>query len=204
MQTATYDLVTVDRELCQRSLRDFIREAWHVVEPTTPFVPNWHLDAIADHLEAVTRGEISQLLINVPPGCCKSLMVSVFWPAWIWASQPDRRFLCVSYDEQLSIRDNRRCRDLVLSEWYQARWPEVRLSLDQNAKTRYDTTSGGWRIGTSIGGRGLGEHPHYKIVDDPHKTKEAESDVERQRANDHFDGTLSTRGKALGADRETQ
>lgn len=128
-----------------------------------------------------------------------SLLVSVFWPAWEWASNPALRYLCVSYDEALSIRDNRRCRDILRSEWYRGNWPCVELAGDQNAKTRYDTTAGGWRIGTSVGGRGLGEHPDRKIVDDPHKTKEAESDTERQHAIDFFDGTLSSRGKSRGA-----
>lgn len=61
-------LVDLDRELCRRSLADFVREAWHVVEPGTPYVHGWHVDAIAEHLEAVTAGQITRLLINVPPG----------------------------------------------------------------------------------------------------------------------------------------
>ena len=199
MQATHVPLIDAERVLCQRHLRDFVEAAWHVVEPSTPFVGNWHIDAICDHLEAVTRGEIDNLLINVPPGCMKSLLVSVLWPAWEWATTPGLRYLCVSYDEQLSVRDNRRVRDLVLSDWYQERWPRVQLSTDQNQKTRFDTTESGWRIGTSVGGRGLGEHPDRKIIDDPHKTKEADSDAERMRALDNYDGTLASRGKARGA-----
>jgi predicted phage terminase large subunit-like protein len=187
------------RRLAERSLMAFIRQAWPIVEPSAPFRDNWHIDAIAEHLEAVTRGEIQHLLINVPPGCMKSYIVSVLWPAWEWATAPWRRYLCVSFDQGLTIRDNKRVRDLVMSDWYQARWPNVVLASDQNQKTRYDTTAGGWRIASSVRGKGLGEHPHRKIVDDPHNTKEVTSDVERQAAIDFFDQTLTTRGAALNA-----
>src|SRR6516225_2068112 len=92
------------RELARRRLREFVRQAWHVVEPATVFVPGWHIDAIVEHLEAVSRGEIRNLLINVPPRHMKSLLVSVFWPAWEWTRWPARRWLYSSYAASLSIR----------------------------------------------------------------------------------------------------
>src|SRR5260370_17459076 len=81
----------LDAELASRSLREFVRQAWPIVEPFTPFVSGWHIDAIIDHLEAVSRGQIRNLLINVPPRHMKSLLVSVFWPAWEWLRSPDPR-----------------------------------------------------------------------------------------------------------------
>lgn len=196
-------LVTTRRDAsvvaAERSLLAFIEQAWSHVEPATPFQSNWHIEGMARHLEAVSRGEIQHLLINIPPGGAKSLIVSVFWPAWEWTTQPGLRYLCASYDQSLSTRDNRRVRDLVQSEWYQARWPHLRLAHDQNQKTRFDTTAGGWRIGTSVGGRGLGEHPDRKIVDDPHNTRQSESDAKRQAAITWFDQMLSTRGVSRGA-----
>src|SRR5215475_8959032 len=92
----------IDRELAGRGLREFVRQAWSVVEPATPFVPGWHIDAIIEHLEAVSRGQIRNLLSNVPPRHMKSLLVSVFWPAWEWISWPARRLLFSSYGAQLS------------------------------------------------------------------------------------------------------
>lgn len=100
----------VERELATRSLREFVRQAWHVVEPATDFVPGWHIDAIVKHLEAVSRGEIPNLLINVPPRHMKSLLVSVFWPAWEWTRWPERRWLYSSYAATLGIRDSVNCR----------------------------------------------------------------------------------------------
>lgn len=185
----------------ERSLFAFIEQAWLVIEPHQPFVHNWHIGAIAEHLEAVAQGEIQNLLINIPPGCMKTLITSVFNPAWQWTKRPWLRFLCASYDQALSTRDNLRCRNLIESEWYQSRWGHVvQLADDQNQKTRYNTSEGGWRIGTSVGGgRATGEHPHHKIIDDPHDRERAHSDVERQSAIDWFDQTLSSRGAALNA-----
>src|SRR3954454_6064975 len=120
-------------EQARRSLPQFIRQAWHVVEPATPFVPGWHLDVIAEHLEAVTAGEIPSLLINIPPRHMKSLSVAVFWPAWEWATWPERRWLFSSYALSLSIRDNVKMRRLIESPWYRERWGHVfTLTSDQN------------------------------------------------------------------------
>src|SRR5271163_4318322 len=107
--------VRVERELAMRFLREFVRQAWHVVEPSTPFVPGFHIDAIIAHLEAVTRGDIRNLLINVPPRHMKSLLVSVFWPAWEWTRYPERRWLYSSYATSLSHRDSVACRRLIES-----------------------------------------------------------------------------------------
>src|SRR6266481_7273643 len=98
----------LDGELARRRLREFVNQAWLIVEPSTPFFPGWHIDAIIEHLEAVTRGEIRNLLINVPPRHMKSLLVSVFWPAWEWIRFPERRWLYSSYAASLSIREDRK------------------------------------------------------------------------------------------------
>jgi predicted phage terminase large subunit-like protein len=181
------------------TLREFVEQAWPALEADATFVPGWHIDALCAHLEAVSRGEIRNLLVNIPPGCMKSYIVSVFWPAWEWTKHPHLRYLCASYDQELSTRDNLRCRTLIESEWYGIRWPHVQFAADQNQKTRYQTTRGGWRIGTSIGGRATGEHPHRKIVDDPHNVKKSLSDKDRKVVARWFDHTLSTRGRALKA-----
>src|SRR2546423_11516219 len=87
--------------LAETSLMAFVRQAWPVLEPGREFIPGWHIDAVCEHLEAVTRGDIRNLLINVPPRHMKSLAVSVFWPAWEWISTPGRRWLFASYSSSL-------------------------------------------------------------------------------------------------------
>jgi predicted phage terminase large subunit-like protein len=194
---AARELASLEAELARRSLRAFVQAAWPLVEPRVPFVPNWHIDAICEHLEAVSRGDITKLLINIPPACMKSYLVSVFWPAWEWATHGGLRVFTASFGSHLPIRDNRRVRDIVTSPWYRAHY-SLDLREDQNQKVRYDTTAGGWRIASSVGGIGMGEHPDRIIVDDPHSTRQAESDLERQAAMHWFDRTIGTRGVSRG------
>lgn len=179
-----------------------MKAAWHLVEPDVPFVPGWHIEAICRHLEAVYRGEIPDLLINIPPGCCKSLITCVFWPAWIWALNPAKRFLFASYGQELATRDSVRCRQVLTSPWYQAIWGErFNLADDQNQKIRFENDKGGWRLATSVGGRGTGEHPDFIVVDDPHNVKQADSPAKRQDALNWWQGTVATRGRTRGVRR---
>jgi predicted phage terminase large subunit-like protein len=164
------------------------------VEPATLFVPGWHIDAIVEHLEAVSRSEIRNLLINVPPRHMKSLLVSVFWLAWEWTRWPERRWLYSSYAASLSIRDSVNCRRLIESPWYQQRWGHVfRLTGDQNAKTRFDNNRSGYRLSTSVGGSVTGEGGDRIVCDDPHKVDEVESDAVRKSTIDWWDVVMSTR-----------
>lgn len=187
------------RRAAERSLFEFTRQAWPIIEPSAKFVEGWHLHAICEHLEAVSAGEIENLLINIPPGCMKSIIVSVMWPAWEWIADPSLRYLSASYSEDLAIRDAMKTRDIITSRWYQNNWPSVTIRSDSNQKTKYELVGGGWRLSTSVGGRGTGEHPDRKIVDDPHNVKQAESDTERANALVWFDRTLGSRGVSRGA-----
>jgi|ERR1019366_6297168 hypothetical protein len=53
------DGIDSDRIILSRNLRLYIREAWHVVEPSTVYLENWHIDLIAEYLQAVTAGQLS-------------------------------------------------------------------------------------------------------------------------------------------------
>lgn len=189
-------------EKARRSLHSFVEQAWHLVEPDVEFRTNWHIRALCGLLERVTAGEIKQLIVNVPPGCMKSLLVSVFWPAWEWGPRrsPGLRYLTASYGGHLTIRDNLRVRAIITSPWYRQHFPVV-LVGDQNAKERFNTAKGGWRIATSVGGVGTGEHPDRVIIDDPHTAQQARSEAERSSAVDWADRTLSTRGVSRDAAR---
>src|ERR1035438_4591876 len=86
-----FQLELVKMEKARRNLKEFVNEAWPVLEPSTEFVDSMHLDAICWHLQAVTEGRIAHLIVNVPPGHAKSLLVCVFWPAWVWIDHPEQR-----------------------------------------------------------------------------------------------------------------
>lgn len=184
----------IQGERARRRLAEYVRQAWHVVEPTTPYIHGWHIDAIAEHLEAVTAGQIRNLVINVPPRHAKSLIISVFWPTWEWASAPERRWLFSSYAASLSTRDSLKCRRLIESQWYQRNWGHLyALTSDQNVKTRFENDRTGYRIATSVGGSATGEGGDRIVVDDPHNVQEAESDTVRAGVLRWWDEVMSTR-----------
>lgn len=199
---AVSKVVALERERRKyRSLVDFVRRAWVELEGQgTPYVHNWHIDLLCEYLEQFRARSIVNLLCNVPPGTMKSIIVSVCFHPWVWADQPEKRFLTASYNGDLAMRDSVRSRELIASDWYQSLWGNVvHIDKRNDSKNRYHTLEGGWRIATSVGGRATGEHPDFKIIDDPHNVKEAESDVEREAALVWYDLTLSARGASRGA-----
>lgn len=179
----------------ERSLRSFIRLLWPVLEPGRKFIDGWVIGAICEHLEAISKGQITRLLINVPPGCMKSLSLA-FWPAWEWGPQnrPDLRYVCASYSEALTIRDNRKCRALIQSERYQRAWGNrFQISAEQDAKVRFDTNRTGFKLATSVQGLGTGERGDRFMIDDPHNVREGESELKRATALQWFTEVVPTR-----------
>lgn len=179
----------------EKSLHAFIESAWPIIEPSRPFIGNWHIDAICTHLEAVTRGEILRLVINIPPRSSKSTIVSVMWPVWVWLQDPTRRFLTVSHGDRLAVRDALASRRLLTSSWFQKGWKDkFSLTGDQNQKSRYENNHRGCRMAFGIGSGITGEGGDMLIIDDPHDAKSAMfSEKERQNVLDAFDQELSTR-----------
>ena len=180
-------------EKARRSLHEFVRQAWPVLEPETPFVEGMHVRAVCDHLQAVAEGRIRNLIVNIPPGHAKSLLTAVFWVAWRWIDHPEARWLFSSYREPLATRDSVKCRRLIESNWYQERWGDrYQLSDDQNQKSRFENTRTGYRVVVPMSA-GTGERGDYVVVDDPHSVDQAESDTERRSAIEWWNGSMATR-----------
>lgn len=187
------DLIEIERELCSRSLAAFVRRSWHVLEPGQPYIHGWHVDAICEHLEAITNGELTRLLINIPPGTMKSTLTSVFWPAWEWGAKglPSTRIIGASHEQGLAVRDTRKMRNLVTSDWYQRLWPTA-LTSDQNQKTFYENDQTGFRQACAVASM-TGKRGDRVIWDDPHSVEAALSDAHRETALRVFQETLPTR-----------
>ena len=193
MQLTDADLIAIEREYCTRSLGNFAKLAWHVLEPATELKWGWAVEAICDHLEAVTRGDIHRLLINVPPGTMKSLLTSVIWPAWEWGPKgmQSMRYLGTAHKQDLAVRDNTKCRRLIQSEWYQRLWP-VELTGDQNAKTKFENTKTGFREAMAFTSM-TGSRGDRVLLDDPLSVDHANSDAELKSAEITFTEALPTR-----------
>ena len=187
-------IADIDRVICTRSLAEFSKKAWGVIEPGTPLVWGWHVDAICEHLEAVSRGEILRLLVNMPPRHMKSSIISVLWPAWEWTFKPESRWLCASYAAQLSIRDSVACRRLLESAWYQNLFGHsFTLTSDQNTKGRFDNDKRGYRLAASVDGAATGEGGDRIVVDDPHNVKDTDSPTKREAVIEWWTKTMATR-----------
>lgn len=163
-------------------LREFVEEGWPTVEPELPFIANWHVDAICEHLQWVAEGEIQRLVINIAPGFAKSLLTSVLWPAWMWTWRPAWSSIFSSYDGTLSTRDSVRARTVMTSWWYQETFkPAWRFTSDQNVKSYYRNNRSGERLATSVDGKNTGFRAHCITVDDPISADDRHN-VERMEA----------------------
>ena len=184
----------IDRELSRRSFYEFARLGWPVLEPETEFKDGWHIGAICDHLQALADGSIKRLIINIPPGCTKSILSCVMWPAWAWTDKPHLRFLTASHSQLYSTRDALKTRRLITSDWYQACWGHVfKLTGDQNQKTRYENDKTGFRAAISVG-TGTGDRAEIRILDDPLNADHANSRALIDSTNEWLRNTWATRG----------
>lgn len=198
-QSLPVSLTEIQKEKARRHLRHFVQFFWQVIEPQTELIWGWPLDAVCDHLEAVSRGEIRDLVINIPPRHLKSTIVSVMWPAWEWLHDPTVRYLTGSYDKTLATRDAVRSRRILQSPAYldlnqdENGEQRFRLAGDQNVKSRYENNRTGHRICTSPSSAATGEGGNRIMVDDPHNVKEAQNDEQRLQVIEWWEQTMSTR-----------
>jgi predicted phage terminase large subunit-like protein len=171
----------------------FIQKCFHLLLPKVPLLMNWHISAIAFHLELVRLGKIKRLIINLPPRSLKSIMSSVAFPAFVLGHDPGRRLIVASYGTELATKHGNDCRAVLQSNWYQRLFPETRISRVKNTEAEVMTTCHGFRLATSIGGTLTGRGGDFIIIDDPLKPQDAYSDSKRESANDCFDNTLLPR-----------
>lgn len=187
----------IDRTLCLRSFYEFVKIFWNVVIPEKP-VWNWHIEYLCSELEKISGNIIDRkpkeydLLINIPPGTTKSTIVTIMFPAWLWAKDPTLRIISNSYSSDISTEHAIKSRDIILSDRYIKLFPWVQIRKDKSGKQSYDTTANGARYTTSTGGAITGKHAHLIINDDPQNPKQAESEAHRLQSIEHTK-TLASR-----------
>lgn len=163
----------------EESLYEFAKQAWSTFD-SAPFVDGWHIRAICEHLEAVTNGDIKNLLINMPPRCMKTALVSVIWPAWIWIKSPGEQFFYIMSSQDIVDKASDDSKTLITSNWYQSKWGhKVKLSKNQNSKERWKNTANGFRVSCTILGKIVGKGGNYLVLDDPNNTRESDNDRKR-------------------------
>ncbi len=190
---APSSLISLRNRVLSTRLSPFIAKSFETVNPGTVYYPNWHIDLIAEYLEAVERSEITRFIINMPPRALKSISVSVAWTAYLLGRNPAMRIMCASYSAALAVRHSLDTRLVMTQPWYGDVFPRTELMEGENQKHKFVTTARGFRFATSVGGTATGEGGDVLIVDDPLNPSQAASRTERTAANHWYDQTFSTR-----------
>ena len=178
----------------------FVRYAFHKTTGRK-WSRNWHHETLCRKMEAVNRGDIKRLVINLPPRYSKTEIIVVMFIAWSLAKAADCEFINVSYAARLAANNGAKARDIVSAGWFQEIWPSCRIRSDANSKDDWRTVDGGVVYSTGSGGTitGFGagkDRPGFGgaiIIDDPHKADEADSETIREGVIDWFGNTLESR-----------
>lgn len=183
----------VFQTLLRQDLSSFIQRSVETVDPGADYQHNWHIDAIAHRLMQIASGEINRLIITMPPRSLKSISASIAFPAWLLGRNPSQRIVAASYADGLSDMLARSSMKVMQSAWYKDAFPQTRIAKNIAARADFETTKGGARFSTSIGGTLTGRGGNIVLIDDPHKPEEAASDVKRKAVIEWFRTTLLSR-----------
>ena len=189
--------LTEDQRLLNAALRGdlhtFIKKVFATLNPVTHFKDNWHIEAMAYELSRLSYGDNKRLIINIPPRHLKSISASVAWVAWTLGHAPTARVICVSYSEELAIKLSNDTRKIMMSPWYKDLFPNTIISDKKNTESYFETTAGGFRLATTVGGPLTGLGGDIMVIDDPHKADDARSQVKLKATVDWFRETALSR-----------
>lgn len=164
-----------------------------------------HHRLIARHLEAVERGEITRLMITMPPRHGKSMLASEFFPAWYMGRNPDHYVVTATYAQELADDFGRKVKNQIEDGGFQAIFPGVGLADDSKSAKRFhiEGSLGGYEhhlsqrgafYAVGVGGPLTGRGAHLLLIDDPVKNREdADSEVIRKKTKDWYTSTAYTR-----------
>lgn len=186
-------MTAITARRCKDSFADFVSHAWHLIEPARPFTGNWCVSAIAEHLQAVSMGEIKKLIINIPPGMAKSSLVSVLWPCWDWTNNPALRWMFASHRMQLAFRDANRRRLVMMSIWYKELFGGGFEFTSEQLKYVVNTSQGSMFSSSVDSQDVLGFRADRLILDDPHDPQGAISEIQRATTTEWLNLTWPTR-----------
>ena len=168
----------------------FLRFAYREIGGEGPIMWNFHIDAMIHRLSLVEEGEVRRQIITLPPRHLKSVVMTA-WIAWMLGNNPALRFICASYGQDLADKHARDCLRIMAAPWFRKAFPTLRLT--RKSVSDFETTRGGYRLSTSVGGVVTGRGAHVIIIDDPMKADDHLSDTARKAVVDWFDGSLKWR-----------
>lgn len=189
-----FSLVAKGLKTGEVKLEQFFIEAWPIIEPATPLQNLWYIGYLAEHLEAVLAGQITRLAISIHPRSAKSNLGTVLFPPWVWSREAWKRFMCISYSQDLATEHSLRRRRVIESAYYRERWGNMfQIMADQNRKNVFENTARGTMIATSASGTATGRGANIMLFDDFINPQEAASETERKAKIDAYANTFSSR-----------
>ena len=182
------ELVAVTRN----DFEAFFEKVFGQLNPNTKYVTNWHVSVIAHALERCRRGELTRLVILLPPRQLKSTIVSVALPAYILGLNPSAKIICASYGQQLAVDLSNKTRKILNAPWYREAFPNTKIGSSET-QTYFDTTEGGYRFATTLGGAMTGIGADFIILDDPQKASDMVHESSRNETKVLLDDTVYSR-----------
>lgn len=158
--------------------------------------PAAHHRLIAQYLERVERGEIKRLMITTAPRHGKSMLVSEYFPAWYLGKNPNSRFVCASYGQDLASDFGRKVRNQIADPLFQEIFPNVKLAEDSAAVDKFNlsTPNTGGYFAVGVGGALTGRGATCLVIDDPVRNREdADSESTRRKVRDWYTSVAYTR-----------
>ena len=149
------------------------------------FIEGSHHRHISEKFNKLARGEISRLIVNMPPRHTKSEFASYLLPAWMVGRDPKLKIIQVTHTGELAIRFGRKAKHLIDSEDYHKIF-DTRLQEDSKAAGRWETAQGGEYFAAGVGGAITGRGADLLIIDDPHSEQDALSETALESAHDWY------------------
>ena len=161
--------------LARKEFLEFVKLVW------PSFIAGKHHRDIAEKFEAIARGELKRVIINLPPRHTKSEFASYLFPAWMIGRNPHLKIMQATHTADLSVRFGRKVKNLMESEEYKKIF-QTKLRSDSKAAYRWETDDGGEYYAAGVGGSIAGRGADLFIVDDPHSEQDAMSPTALENA----------------------
>lgn len=178
------------KHMYQTQLSSFFRFAFGLLHPGREYRHRWLVDVLGEYLDRCFHGEITRLIINMPPRYLKTMCVSVAFPAWVLAHRPESKFMCIAGNLGLVEAHDAWSRDLITHPRYRALFPHVRLTNTRHGlRLRHGGSRTGFMPTKSITGRGA----DYIIIDDPLPAGAGDDPNLCKNINDWYDQNIYQR-----------
>lgn len=167
------------------------------------FIEGPHHRIIGDTLDRVLSGELTRLIITLPPGYTKTEMAVINFVAKGFQINPGARFIHASFSDQRALENSQLIKELIELPAYQENLADkFGISVNTKAKDRWKTTKGGGMLAKAAGGPITGFRAGYMdkdrftgalVIDDPLKPDDAFSPAKREAVNRRATNTFRNR-----------